>query len=115
MNVLEHFDQNAEGEVRSRFEAVLKQLVVDLDPNELKFRATGRRVMVADLPKLDDRAARTVNLNITKLLEIEQEEMEVNGEVRAGLGASTLRCVLIRDTESIWRVLPAFLNGCFRG
>jgi len=66
MNVLEHFDQKEEGAARDRFEAALK-LVVVLDPKELKFRATGRRVTVVDLPKPNGRAARTVNLSMVKL------------------------------------------------
>lgn len=67
INVLEHFDQNGEGETLDRIEASLKALVV-LDPRELNFRATGRRVTVADLPK--GRAARTVSLSMTGLVEV---------------------------------------------
>ena len=67
MNVLEHFDQNNEGGARDRFEVALKELVVVLDLKELKFRATGRRVTVVDLPKPNGRAARTVNLSMMKL------------------------------------------------
>jgi hypothetical protein len=68
INVLEHRDQNDEGGSRDRFEVALKELVVVLDPKELKFRATGRRVTVADLPKASGRAARTVSLSMGKLL-----------------------------------------------
>lgn len=65
---LEHFDQNDEGETRDRFEAALKELVVVLDPRELKFRATGRRVAVADLPK--HRGLRTVTFNMTESMTV---------------------------------------------
>jgi len=71
INVLEHFDQNDEGEARDRLEAVLKELFVVLVPKELKFRATGRRVPVADLPRPNGRAARSVNLSMMRLLAIE--------------------------------------------
>ena len=66
MNVLEHFDQNDEGETRDRFEAALKASVVVLGPKELKFRAAGRRVTVADLP--NGRAARTVSRSMMELV-----------------------------------------------
>ena len=69
INVLEHFDQNDEAEARDRFEAALK-LVVVLDPKELKFRATGRKVTVADLPKPKGRAARTVSLIMVELVAV---------------------------------------------
>jgi hypothetical protein len=67
VNVLENFDQN-EGETRDRFEAALKELVVVLGPKELKFRATGRRVTVADLPKPKGLRAGRVNLSMMELL-----------------------------------------------
>lgn len=65
INVLEHFDQK-EGEARDRFETALKCLVVVLGPKELKFRVTGRRVRVVDLPKLNGRATSTVNLSMMR-------------------------------------------------
>lgn len=70
VNALEHFDQNGEGEARDRLEEALKWLLFVLVLKELKFRATGRRVTVADLPRPNGRAARTVNLSMMRLLAV---------------------------------------------
>ena len=56
-----------------------------MEPKELKFRATGRRVTVADLPKLNGRVARNVNLSMVELLMTESEEMGVGVKVCVGL------------------------------
>jgi hypothetical protein len=82
INGLEHSDRNEEGGIQDRFEAAL---IIGLDSIELKFRATGWEDMVSDLLRPNGRAAKTVNLNMAKLLLLGQEDMKVSGRVCVNL------------------------------